>query len=116
MQEMLAPTSYIMGQGLGDKVALITDGRFSGGTRGACVGHVSPEAAAGGPIGLLEPGDPIVLDVPNGRLDVKLSDDELAARRAAFKPTLRELTSPWLRRYRALATSADTGAVLKTPE
>jgi dihydroxy-acid dehydratase len=116
MQEMLAPTSYIMGQGLGDKVALITDGRFSGGTRGACVGHVSPEAAAGGPIGLLEPGDVISLDVPNGRLDVKLSDDELAKRRAAFKPKLRTLDSPWLRRYRALATSADTGAVLKTPE
>jgi len=116
MQEMLAPTSYIMGQGLGDKVALITDGRFSGGTRGACVGHVSPEAAAGGPIGLLEPGDVIVLDIPNRRLDVKLSDDELATRRAAFKPTLRELTSPWLRRYRAQATSAATGAVLKTPD
>ena len=116
MQEMLAPTSYIMGQGLGDKVALITDGRFSGGTRGACVGHVSPEAAAGGPIGLLRPGDVISLDVPKGRLDVKLSDAELAKRRAAFRPKLRKLTSPWLRRYRAQATSADTGAVLKTPE
>ncbi len=116
MQEMLAPTSYIMGQGLGDKVALITDGRFSGGTRGACVGHVSPEAAAGGPIGLLEPGDVIVLDVPRGRLDVKLSDDELAKRRALFAPKLRDLTSPWLRRYRAQATSAATGAILKTPD
>ncbi len=116
MQEMLAPTSYIIGQGLGNKVALITDGRFSGGTRGACVGHVSPEAAAGGPIGLLEAGDIISLDVPNGQLDVKLTDDELAKRRAAFKPKLRELRSPWLRRYRALATSADTGAVLREPE
>ena len=116
MQEMLAPTSYIVGQGLINDVALITDGRFSGGTRGACVGHVSPEAAGGGPIGLLEPGDIIALDVPNARLDVKLSDDELATRRAAFKPKLRKLDSPWLRRYRALATSADTGAVLKTPE
>ena len=116
MQEMLAPTSYIVGQGLINDVALITDGRFSGATRGTCVGHVSPEAAAGGPIGLLEPGDVIVLDIPNGRLDVKLPDDELAKRRAAFKPRLRELTSPWLRRYRAQATSAATGAVLKTPD
>ena len=106
---------YIMGQGLGDKVALITDGRFSGGTRGACVGHVSPEAAAGGPIGLLEPGDVIALDIPNRRLDVQLPDDELAKRRAAFKPALRELSSLWLRRYRAQATSAATGAVLKDP-
>jgi len=116
MQEMLAPTSYIMGQGLGNKVALITDGRFSGGTRGACVGHVSPEAAAGGPIGLLKDGDRIALDVPNRRLDVKLDDDELAKRRAAFTPKLRELASSWLRRYRAMATSAGTGAILKTPE
>jgi len=116
MQEMLAPTSYIVGRGLINDVALITDGRFSGGTRGACVGHVSPEAAAGGPIGLLEPGDTIALDIPNNTLDVKLDDKELARRRAAFKPTLRELTSPWLRRYRALATSAGTGAILKTPE
>jgi dihydroxy-acid dehydratase len=115
MQEMLAPTSYIVGQGLINDVALITDGRFSGGTRGACVGHVSPEAAAGGPIGLLEPGDTIALDIPNNTLDVKLDDKELAKRRAAFKPTLRELKSPWLRRYRALATSADTGAILKDP-
>jgi dihydroxy-acid dehydratase len=115
MQEMLAPTSYIMGQGLGDRVALITDGRFSGGTRGACVGHVSPEAASGGPIGVLKAGDVISLDVPAGRLDVKLPEKELAKRLAAFKPKLRELTSPWLRRYRALATSADTGAVLKDP-
>jgi dihydroxy-acid dehydratase len=115
MQEMLAPTSYIMGQGLGDKVALITDGRFSGGTRGACVGHVSPEAAAGGPIGVIQPGDVISLDVPAARLDVKLDDAELEKRLAAFKPTLRQIESPWLRRYRALATSADTGAVFKDP-
>jgi len=115
MQEMLAPTSYIMGQGLGNKVALITDGRFSGGTRGACVGHVSPEAAAGGPIGLLKDGDLIALDIPKRRLDVKLDDAELARRRAAFAPKLRELPSSWLRRYRAQATSAGTGAILKDP-
>ena len=85
MQEMLAPTSNIMGMGLGNSVALITDGRFSGGTRGACIGHVSPEAAAGGPIGLLRDGDRITLDIPARRLDVDLSEDELARRRAEWR-------------------------------
>ena len=79
MQEMLSPTSYIMGAGLGESVALITDGRFSGGTRGACIGHVSPEAAVGGPIGLLKNGDIIEIDIPNNKINVKLSAKELAA-------------------------------------
>jgi dihydroxy-acid dehydratase len=115
MQEMLAPTSYIMGQDLGDKVALITDGRFSGGTHGACIGHVSPEAAEGGPIGLLKEGDLIEVDIPNRVLRVDLSDDELAARREAWtKPEPRK-TSGWLARYAAMATNASTGAILKQP-
>jgi len=111
MQEMLAPTSNIMGMGLGASVALITDGRFSGATRGACVGHVSPEAAAGGPIGLLADGDLITLDIPGRRLEVELSDEELARRRAAWRPVRRELTG-WLRRYAAMVTSGSQGAVL----
>jgi len=112
MQEMLAPTAYVMGKGLGDKVALITDGRFSGGTRGACIGHVSPEAAAGGPIGLLADGDRIAIDIPAGRLEVKLSQAQLDQRRKTYKPLRRELTG-WLARYASQATSASTGAVLR---
>jgi len=112
MQEMLAPTSNIMGMGLGDSVALITDGRFSGGTRGACVGHVSPEAAEGGPIGLLRDGDMVTINIPNRRLDVALSDEELAERRKAWQPVQRQLTG-WLARYARMATSADEGAVLR---
>ncbi|MGC8781132.1 MAG: dihydroxy-acid dehydratase [Anaerolineae bacterium] len=111
MQEMLAPTSNIMGMGLGGSVALITDGRFSGGTRGACVGHVSPEAAAGGPIGLVRDGDMITLDIPARRLDVDVSDEEFARRRAAWQPVRREL-SGWLKRYAAMVTSGSRGAVL----
>ena len=113
MQEMLAPTSNIMGMGLGDSVALITDGRFSGGTRGACIGHVSPEAAAGGPIALLEPGDIIVIDIPNRRLDVELSDEELARRRERWTPPPPKVTHGWLARYAKMATSASQGAVLR---
>ena len=115
MQEMLAPTSQIMGMGLGESVALITDGRFSGGTRGACVGHVSPEAAAGGPIGLIEDGDIIVVDIPNRRLDVELSEEELAERRRRWTPLVRENLPPFLRKYAAMATSANLGAVLRLP-
>ena len=111
MQEMLAPTSNIMGMGLGASVALITDGRFSGATRGACVGHVSPEAAAGGPIGLLADGDLITLDIPGRRLEVELSDEDLTRRRAAWRPVRRELTG-WLKRYAAMVTSGSRGAVL----
>jgi dihydroxy-acid dehydratase len=112
MQEMLSPTSAIMGMGLGDKVALITDGRFSGGTRGACIGHVSPEAAAGGPLAALNDGDIISIDLPNYRLDVELSDAEIRSRIAANPPKKHETKSKWLRRYASLVTSASTGAVL----
>jgi dihydroxy-acid dehydratase len=113
MQEMLSPTSYIMGAGLGESVALITDGRFSGGTRGACVGHVSPEAAVGGPIGLLKDGDIIEIDIPNNAINVKLSDEELAERKKAWTPPKPRITKGCLAKYASMATSADTGAVLK---
>ena len=113
MQEMLAPTANIMGMGLGSSVALITDGRFSGGTRGACIGHVSPEAAAGGPIGLLKDGDMIHIDICNNILEVKLSDEELAKRRTEWKPIKKEIPSRWLKRYAKIVKSANTGAVLE---
>jgi len=113
MQEMLSPTSYIMGAGLGGSVALITDGRFSGGTRGACIGHISPEAALGGPIGLLKDGDIIEIDIPNNKISVKLSDDKLAERKKAWIPPKPRITKGCLAKYAAMATSADTGAVLK---
>jgi dihydroxy-acid dehydratase len=112
MQEMLSPTSAIMGMGLGDRVALVTDGRFSGGTRGACIGHVSPEAAARGPIAALQPGDVITIDLDARTLDVRLSDEELESRLAALPPFEPGTQSKWLRRYARLVTSADTGAVL----
>lgn len=114
MPEMLSPTSAIMGQGLGDKVALLTDGRFSGGTRGACIGHVSPEAAEMGPIAALRNGDIIEIDIPNRRLNVKLSDEEIQNRLntlPSFKP---KIEKGWLCRYSKMVTSAHTGAVLKT--
>jgi dihydroxy-acid dehydratase len=113
MQEMLSPTSLIMGMGLGDSVALITDGRFSGATRGASIGHVSPEAAEGGMIGLLKDGDEIHIDVDKYILEVKLSDEEIAKRRAEFTPIVKPLKSRWLRQYRALVTNASNGAVLE---
>ena len=113
MQEMLSPTSYIIGAGLGESVALVTDGRFSGGTRGACIGHISPEAAVGGPIGLLKNGDIIEIDIPNNAINVKLSDDELAKRTKAWKPPKPRITKGYLAKYASMATSADTGAVLK---
>jgi len=113
MQEMLSPTSYIMGAGLGESVALITDGRFSGGTRGACIGHVSPEAAVGGPIGLLKNGDIIEIDIPNNKINVKLSESELNERRKSWTPAKPKITKGCLAKYAAMATSADTGAVLK---
>ncbi|MEP7356276.1 MAG: dihydroxy-acid dehydratase, partial [Anaerolineales bacterium] len=112
MQEMLSPTSAIMGMGLGDKVAMVTDGRFSGGTRGACIGHVSPEAAALGPIAALRDGDIIDIDLPARSLNVRLSADEIEARLAALPPFQPRTTSKWLRRYSHFVTSADTGAVL----
>ena len=114
MQEMLSPTSAIMGMGLGDKVALITDGRFSGGTRGACIGHVSPEAAALGPIAALQPGDVIEIDLTARTLDVRLSEEEIQSRLSALPPFQSRTTSKWLKRYSYFVTSADTGAVLST--
>nr|MBP8303500.1 dihydroxy-acid dehydratase [Phycisphaerae bacterium] len=113
MQEMLSPTSYIMGAGLGESVALITDGRFSGGTRGACIGHVSPEAAVGGPIGLLKDGDVIEIDLPANRIEVKLAAKELDGRKKVWKAPAPRITKGCLAKYAALATSADTGAVLR---
>ena len=113
MQEMLAPTSYIMGEGLGDKVAMITDGRFSGGTRGAVIGHVSPEAAAGGPIALVRPGDRIRLDIPARVLDLLVPDAELAERRSKWQLSPKEKPAGCLGKYAAMATSASTGAILK---
>lgn len=112
MQEMLSPTSAIMGMGLGEKVALITDGRFSGGTRGACIGHVSPEAAAGGPIAAVQPGDLIEIDLQARRLDVHLSDEVIQSRLAALPPYLPRTNSAWLSRYARMVTSASQGAVL----
>ena len=111
MQEMLSPTSYIVGMGLGDKVALITDGRFSGGTAGACIGHVSPEAAEGGPIGLLKAGDRIRIDFPNRRIDIGVPETELAERKKAFQPVKRQLTG-WLARYQKMVGNASRGGVL----
>ncbi len=113
MQEMLAPTTAIKGMGLDDSVALITDGRFSGGTAGACIGHVSPEAMAGGPIGLLQPGDIIEIDIPARTLNVRLTDEELAKRKKNWTPPAPRFQSGYLARYASMATSADTGAVLK---
>ncbi len=112
MQEMLSPTSAIMGMGLGDKVALITDGRFSGGTRGACIGHVSPEAAAGGPIAAVQPGDKITIDLEARKLELSLSQSEIDARLAALPPFTPKMSSKWLKRYAHFVTSADSGAVL----
>ncbi len=114
MQEMLAPTSLIMGMGLGQSVALITDGRFSGATRGASIGHVSPEAAEGGLIALIEDGDKIELDVDTHLLQLNVADDVLSRRRAAWKPHKKEITSKWLKRYSLLVSNASNGAVLKT--
>lgn len=116
MQEMLAPTSYIMGRGLGEEVALITDGRFSGGTRGACIGHVSPEAAAGGLIGLVEDGDMISIDIPARKIELEVSNEVLAERRKNWQPMPPKVSKGWLARYAACATSADTGAILRTPD
>lgn len=113
MQEMLSPTSYIAGMGLMDKCALITDGRFSGGTAGTSIGHVSPEAAVGGPIALLRDGDLIEIDIPRHRLEVRLSDEELARRRSQWQPRPPKINYGYLAKYAAMATSANTGAVLK---
>ena len=112
MREMLNPTSAIAGMGLGDSVALVTDGRFSGASRGASIGHVSPEAAVGGPIALIEEGDIIKIDIPNNSLNVDVSDEELAKRKEKWQPREPKITDGYLRRYAALVTSGNRGAVL----
>lgn len=116
MPEMLAPTSLIAGMGLGKEVALITDGRFSGGTRGICLGHISPEAAEGGPIGLLRDGDPITIDITGRSLTVDIPTAELAERAKAWQRPPYKINSGWLGRYSRLVTSANTGAILRMPE
>jgi dihydroxy-acid dehydratase len=116
MREMLSPTSNIMGMGLGEAVALITDGRFSGGTRGAAIGHVSPEAAADGPIALVREGDMIEVDIPARKLNLLVSEEELASRRQTLVHPHKEIASPLLRRYAAQVTSAANGAVYKDPQ
>ncbi|MBE5892487.1 MAG: dihydroxy-acid dehydratase [Lachnospiraceae bacterium] len=115
MREMLNPTSAIAGMGLGSTVALITDGRFSGASRGASIGHVSPEAAVGGPIALVEEGDIIRINIPENKLDMLVSDEELAARKAKWQPREPKITTGYLSRYRELVTSGNRGAVLEVP-
>ena len=114
MREMLAPTAAIVGLGLGEQVALITDGRFSGGTRGVCLGHVSPEATEGGPIAIVKNGDVIEIDIPNRKINLKLSQTEISVRLANWKAPKPKITTGWLARYQKLVSSANTGAVLKS--
>jgi dihydroxy-acid dehydratase len=111
MREMLAPTAAIMGMGLGDSVALITDGRFSGGTRGPCIGHISPEAAEGGPIAMIEDGDRIRLDIPGRKLELLVNEKILEERRASWRAPEPKIKSGWLARYARVVTSAHTGAI-----
>jgi dihydroxy-acid dehydratase len=111
MQEMLNPTAVITGRGL--KVGLITDGRFSGASQGACVGHVSPEAMEGGPIALIEDGDEIIIDIPNRKLELSVSDEELARRRQNWQQPEPKINHGYLARYARMTTSASTGAVVK---
>ena len=116
MREMLNPTSAIVGRGLGSTVALITDGRFSGATRGAAIGHVSPEAAVGGNIALIEEGDIIDIDINANSINIRISEEELAKRRAAWKPRQPKITTGYLARYAALVTSGNRGAILEVPK
>ena len=113
MREMLNPTSALAGMGLDKTVALITDGRFSGASRGASIGHVSPEAASGGPIGLVQEGDQIAIDIPNASVQLLVSDEELATRKAVYVQPKPNITTGWLSRYARMVTSADEGAVLR---
>jgi dihydroxy-acid dehydratase len=115
MREMLNPTAALVGMGLDSDCALITDGRFSGGTRGPCIGHVSPEAMAGGPIGLVEDGDTISIDIPNRKLDLKVAPEDLARRTETWQPATPKITRGYLARYARMVTSAATGAVYKDP-
>lgn len=116
MREMLNPTSQIAGMGLGSSVALITDGRFSGASRGASIGHVSPEAAVGGPIALVEEGDIIKINIPENKLEVAVSDEEMAARKAKWQPREPKVTTGYLARYQAMVTSGNRGAILELPK
>lgn len=116
MREMLSPTSEIAGMGLDKDVALITDGRFSGATRGASIGHVAPEAALGGPIAFIEEGDIIDIDITNHSMNVRVSDKEMSARKARWQPREPRIKKGYLVRYASLVTSADKGAVLQAPE
>jgi dihydroxy-acid dehydratase len=113
MREMLAPTATLVGLGLGESVALVTDGRFSGGTRGPCIGHVSPEAMEGGPIALIEEGDIIELDIPDRKLELRIDDDELSKRKEKWEAPEPKFKTGWLARYAKLVSSADSGAVLR---
>jgi dihydroxy-acid dehydratase len=113
MQEMLTPTAAIVGRGLGLDVALITDGRFSGGTTGAAIGHISPEAAVGGPIALIEEGDEILIDIPNKKLDLLVDDATLANRRKQWKPREPRIKTGYMARYAHLVTSGSRGAILE---
>ena len=113
MPEMLAPTSAIMGMGLGSKVALITDGRFSGGTRGACIGHISPEAASGGPIAIIEEKDQIEIDIKNRTINLKIDKSTFQNRMKNLNEFEPKITTGYLGRYARMVTSADTGAILK---
>jgi dihydroxy-acid dehydratase len=116
MREMLNPTSAIAGMGLGSTVALITDGRFSGASRGASIGHVSPEAAVGGPIAFVEEGDMIEIDINNYSITLKVSDGELAKRKAAWTPREPKVTTGYLARYASMVTSGNRGAILEIPK
>ena len=116
MREMLNPTSAIAGMGLGSSVALITDGRFSGASRGASIGHVSPEAAVGGPIALVEEGDRIRINIPETSLELLVSEEELERRRAAWQPREPKVTTGYLARYAAMVTSGNRGAILEVPK
>ena len=116
MREMLNPTSAIAGMGLGSSVALITDGRFSGASRGASIGHVSPEAAVGGPIALIEEGDIIKIDIPANTINVDVSDEDLEARRAKWQPREPKVTTGYLARYASMVTSGNRGAILEIPK
>jgi dihydroxy-acid dehydratase len=116
MPEMLSPTSMIRGQGLGKQVALITDGRFSGGTAGLCLGHISPEAAEGGPLCLVENGDVIIIDIPKRTVTLQVNEETLLSRRATWRKPVPKINTGWLGRYCRLVTSASKGAVLALPE
>ena len=116
MREMLNPTSAIAGMGLGDTVALITDGRFSGASRGASIGHVCPEAAVGGPIALVQEGDIIRINIPENSLELAVDDEELARRKAQWKPRKPAVTTGYLGRYAKMVTSARRGAILEIPD